>query len=198
MAHRAIYADLNHEFTADDFRRDPALSSEALLALLHITETVVNRYFQSAPSPGIEGLTNGNSRFIFLIATRARHGKTVHQSDFERAFSLNRSTVSRVLDRMERLGLVRRIPDPSDGRQMQIVLTDRGRHIEGRLHRRLQKYGTELIRGISPDDLLTTFETIRAIKKKALENTPCAASATSSSTRESRNTKNQETKRGER
>ena len=121
MAHRAIYADLNHEFTADDFRRDPALSSEALLALLHITETVVNRYFQSAPSPGIEGLTNGNSRFIFLIATRARHGKTVHQSDFERAFSLNRSTVSRVLDRMERLGLVRRIPDPSDGRPMQIA-----------------------------------------------------------------------------
>jgi len=40
---------------------------------------------------------------------------------------LSRTRVSRVVDEMERAGLVQRVPDPADGRATLAAITDRGR-----------------------------------------------------------------------
>jgi DNA-binding MarR family transcriptional regulator len=48
------------------------------------------------------------------------------QRELARALGLDPSTVSRSVARLERLGLVRRAPDPSDHRARRILLTETG------------------------------------------------------------------------
>ena len=56
-----------------------------------------------------------------------------------RVFGLKRSTLTSLLDRLERAGLVRREPNPADRRSFLIHLTGRGRELTTRLNRLLEK-----------------------------------------------------------
>jgi DNA-binding MarR family transcriptional regulator len=56
-----------------------------------------------------------------------------------RVFGLKQSTLTSLLDRLERAGLVRRAPNPADRRSFLIHLTDRGRELTTRLNRLLEK-----------------------------------------------------------
>lgn len=48
------------------------------------------------------------------------------QAQLARRAAIEQPTMVRTLDRMERDGLVTRVPDPNDGRASRITLTDRG------------------------------------------------------------------------
>lgn len=71
-----------------------------------------------------------------IVAYLAEH-PSIRSTDLAAAFSLNRSTVSRQLDRLVELGLVRQIPDAS-GRGRPLELTPAGRagyeHTIAQLH----------------------------------------------------------------
>ena len=53
-------------------------------------------------------------------------GKEVFQRDIERAFSITRSTVTNILQLMEKKGYIRRMSVPQDARLKRLVLTDAG------------------------------------------------------------------------
>lgn len=178
---RSRYANLSRKLTADDFVTDPTLSSEELLVSIHIVGSVADRYF-SRTEPSDLPITGTNARFIGLLARSRRCGRTLHQTDFEHALSLNRSTVSRTLDRMEEMGLVQRIPDPHDGRQLQIVLTAHGQDTNEMLHNEIQKRGEALIHGIPPEDLAAALRAIQAIIDNARKLTKQAEERTSAQT----------------
>ena len=50
----------------------------------------------------------------------------VYQRDIEREFSITRSTVTNILQLMERKGYIRRLSVPQDARLKQLVLTEEG------------------------------------------------------------------------
>lgn len=61
-----------------------------------------------------------------------------------RVFGLKQSTLTSLLDRLERAGLVRREPNPADRRSFLIHLTERGRELTTRLNRLLKRLEDEI------------------------------------------------------
>ncbi|MFM2587373.1 MarR family winged helix-turn-helix transcriptional regulator [Vibrio sp. TBV020] len=57
----------------------------------------------------------------------------VTQRDIARKSKVENSTTTRTLDKLEKLGLVERQPDPTSRRSFRIYLTDEGRALESQL-----------------------------------------------------------------
>lgn len=74
-----------------------------------------------------------------LLAAIAESGP-LRASDMARALGVDKSTVTPQVRRLERLDLIERRPDPSDGRAALLAATARGR----RLHRAMDESGAAL------------------------------------------------------
>jgi DNA-binding MarR family transcriptional regulator len=80
--------------------------------------------------------------YAVLVAVRdlAAHGGGARGGDLSGALGLHKSTMSRNISALERLGLIERVPDPEDARARQVRLTPQGsealeRSFEGRRER---------------------------------------------------------------
>jgi DNA-binding MarR family transcriptional regulator len=62
----------------------------------------------------------------------APSGSRVSQTDLRRLICQTSAGTTRVLDKLEEAGLVRREPDPKDGRALNVVLTAKGRRLADR------------------------------------------------------------------
>ncbi|MGH3481936.1 MAG: MarR family winged helix-turn-helix transcriptional regulator [Nocardioidaceae bacterium] len=67
-------------------------------------------------------------QFAQLLALYEQDGLT--QSELSRRVRIEQPTMALTLKRMERDGLVERVPDPSDGRRALVMLTERARRLE--------------------------------------------------------------------
>ncbi len=72
------------------------------------------------------GLSPG--QFPVLLALWEREGLT--QAELCRIVQIEQPTMANTLNRMERDGLIRRAPDPHDGRRSLVLLTERARALE--------------------------------------------------------------------
>src|SRR5215468_2596921 len=69
------------------------------------------------------------------------------------AFAHRRSTLTSILDRLERRGLLRRALHPEDRRSFLIVLTPRGRSLARRVHAALAALEAAVLRRVRPAEL---------------------------------------------
>lgn len=63
--------------------------------------------------------------FPALLELWERDGQT--QAELARALDIEQPTMAATLDRMERDALIRRVPDPEDGRRRRVLLTQKAR-----------------------------------------------------------------------
>jgi DNA-binding MarR family transcriptional regulator len=66
---------------------------------------------------------------------------------------VKRPTATRIVAKLEQLGLVSRTPDPSDGRAYLVASTAAGRALLRRLRTRKNAYLAKRLRDLDPDDL---------------------------------------------
>ncbi len=83
--------------------------------------------------------------------------------ELARCAGLEPSTMTGLLDRMERDGFVLRRPDPKDRRAMLICLTDKGSDARETAIRLLDETLSILFAGISEEEIDTTSEVLRRI-----------------------------------
>jgi MarR family transcriptional regulator, transcriptional regulator for hemolysin len=74
-------------------------------------------------------ITPGEARALVLLGLLG----SVRQNELATALSVEPMTLVGYLDRLEQHGLVRRQPDPSDGRAKLLAMTDSGRVLEKRI-----------------------------------------------------------------
>lgn len=134
------------------------------------------------------------------------HCDGITQSELADAMFLTRPTVTRILQRMERSGLVERRIDPDDQRHTRVVITSAGRDMAARLDAVLAEYLDATLARFSQNDLrqlgrlLNTWrrladdalarsvsdeadDVVEAIVRFALDESPDATAATTRSTR---------------
>lgn len=93
-----------------------------------------------------------------------RQDEDVYQRDLEEHFSMRRSTVSRMLQLMERNGLVVRTSVGSDARLKKITLTPKAIAAHEQILKGREKVEQQMNKGISEQELQTFFQVLDKIK----------------------------------
>lgn len=98
---------------------------QVIPAQLHRVDNLIfRRLNQFSRANGVEQTTPMHG---WIIEYLYRHrDEPVFQRDIEREFSITRSTVTNILQLMERKGYIQRLSVPQDARLKQLVLTEEG------------------------------------------------------------------------
>ena len=92
--------------------------------LRRVDNLIFRKINQFARANGVEQATPMHG---WIIEYLYRHrDEPVFQRDIEREFSITRSTVTNILQLMERKGYIQRLSVPQDARLKQLVLTEEG------------------------------------------------------------------------
>ena len=100
-----------------------------------------------------------------IIAYLEEHGE-VYQRDLENEFQVNRSTITKIVQIMERKGYIRRETVPQDGRLKRLVLTDLGRGLYARLRWCGESTNQEMMNALSPEEQRMLLASLAKIRKK--------------------------------
>lgn len=131
---------------------------------LRALNNLIRRYFDSSNQRReIERVTGNNGWIIGYLANHAE--QEIYQKDIEDHFTLNRSTVSKVLSLMERKELVRREPVAQDGRLKRIVLTEKALEIQEVMMLEGEKMEHALTEGFSEKELANLSDYLKRMKK---------------------------------
>lgn len=123
---------------------------------------LLKRNFESYRSREIEFPTGVHGWAIGYFYNN--RDKDIFQRDFESHFSIRRSTATRILQLMEKNGLVIRTAVSTDARLKKISLTDKAVAIHEAVINHLDELETQLKKGISQSELDIFFSVIDKIK----------------------------------
>ena len=93
----------------------------------------------------------------------------VYQRDIEQKFNLKRSTVSGILDTMEKNNLIKRINSKDDLRLKQIVLTEYAINQIHKIKNEIKRFDKQLQENIDISDLEIYFKVSEQIKKNIMK-----------------------------
>lgn len=88
----------------------------------------------------------------------------VRQTDLVRALEIEAPSVGRLLDVLERRGLVFRSPDRADKRSKLVSLTDKGEHIARQVRHAVEAVSSRLLDGISTPELQACYSVFERIE----------------------------------
>ena len=91
----------------------------------------------------------------------ANRNRDIYQKDFEKAFSIRRSTATNMLKRMESHGLIERVPVPEDARLKKIMLTDKALKFGEKMGGKSAALENKLTKGLTEDELATLSSLLR-------------------------------------
>lgn len=79
--------------------------------------------------------------------------REVYQRELEDEFGLTRSTISKVVNLMERKGLIERVPAEHDARQRLLRLTESARELAGKIQQESAMVSTRLLKDFDESEI---------------------------------------------
>ena len=111
-----------------------------------------------------EGITITQLRVIAYISRQSPD--TVYQKDLEEHFHIRRSSVTGLLQNMEKSGILERSPSETDARVKIVTLTEKGKALDEKLRSYIQGLEAELMKGFDAREK----EQMRIFLLRMLEN----------------------------
>ena len=137
---------------------DPAV--EGAVGRINAVEKHLHKTFDETLSG--HGLSHGEYRMLLRLATRTEHNR-MSAGDLSRALMLSSGAMTNRLDRLEKAGLVRRVPDPRDRRGVLVELTDEGeRQIDGAVVEQAAKE-IDVMSALTPKELASLNTLLRKV-----------------------------------
>ena len=110
----------------------------------------------------IDEVTGNNA---FIIGYLADHREQdVFQKDLEEVFSVRRSTMSRIIFRMEQKGFLVRVPVDHDARLKKLVLTEKGGEIHTLMEANIIAAEQKLTQGFSEKEKETLLRLLQKLR----------------------------------
>jgi len=135
-------------------------------AIRSLDNLIMRRFDRDRPDREVlERITGTNRWVIGFLVEQEKAGREVCQRDLEEAFGVTRSTVSKVLDLMERKGLVERTSVSRDARLKKLTLTPKAWALFQQMAEYAQGVERELTRGFSPEEIENLFNYIDRIRE---------------------------------
>jgi DNA-binding MarR family transcriptional regulator len=98
---------------------------------------------------GIDAFNGAQGRILYVLW---EYGK-LSITEISRLTSLSKTTLTSMLDRMEGSGLVKRIPDPENRRQIHIVITEKARACRDEYQRISGQMNEVFYQGFAEDEV---------------------------------------------
>lgn len=140
------------QFTGSGIALERAISFW-IARVYSVTRTELYRRFRAA------GLAMTPEQWMILV--RLWEGEGRSQAELATSTFRDAPTVSRILDVMEREGLVKRKPDPADARGRRVYLTDEGHALKATLVPLARDFVNDLEHDIPAEDLEVTRRTLQ-------------------------------------
>ncbi len=99
-------------------------------------------------------------RFIFNVNEQ----RSIFQKDIEEAFGLHRSSVSQMLNHMEKSGYIERISVKEDARLKKLVLTHKSIALQEEIHFAINRINTQLCNQISEEEQAIFIEVLNKMR----------------------------------
>lgn len=137
---------------------------------LHRTARLIKRYLDNSHNKTYMDNMTGNHGYIigFIYENRDRD---IFQRDIEKEFNLRGSTVTNMLNLMEKNGLIERRSVDADKRLKRIVLTDKAQKIQQLVISDFERLEKTVSRGIDPKDIEVFFSVLDKINANIKEET---------------------------
>jgi MarR family transcriptional regulator for hemolysin len=121
--------------------------------------------------------TNGGSLGTWIVLNALSDVGSVSQATLATHVHLEGATITHHIDRLESLGLVRRLVDPDDRRVRRLELTDAGVELYKRLLTAARDFDRATLAGVSPEERALLRRTLERIQSNlaALGEQPSAA-----------------------
>lgn len=131
---------------------------------IHRTAHMMSRRLEAGvKSQGIDEVTLTHGWIIrFLYDNR---DKDIYQKDIEKYFLVGRSTVTNLIQLMERKGLIRREFVERDARLKKVLLTEKGIQAHETIEEMIGKLNAGLLDGIAEEDTEIFLKVIRKIRQ---------------------------------
>ncbi|MBQ8856649.1 MAG: winged helix-turn-helix transcriptional regulator [Lachnospiraceae bacterium] len=126
------------------------------------------RYFFDQ-TMAINGLTSIQTRVLGHIYVEELRGNYVFQRDIEEIFRIKRSSVTSVLQTLEKKGIVYRENVPGDARIKRLVLTDAAREIHKSTYAALDHMEQSIRSLFTEEEFRTFLDYMDRIDRKAIE-----------------------------
>jgi len=108
-------------------------------------------------------LTQGEAHILALLANSGR----ADVAHLHRGLAHKRSTLTSILDRLARRGLITRAVGETDRRTFVVRLTAKGRRLADRIHRHLSALERAVIRRVSAADIKGFDRVVAALQQEA-------------------------------
>lgn len=120
------------------------------------------RFEENARKRGLDDVTITHGRILGFIARG--QGRDVYQKDIENEFHINRSTVTSIMQVMEKNGLIERRMVPQDNRLRQVLLTQKGEEMHRKTVSVIDDTEQQMLEGIPEAEIIAFFETVYKIE----------------------------------
>ena len=112
-------------------------------------------------------LTGSNGWILGYLLQNA--DREVYQRELEQEFSITRSTASKVVNLMEKKGLVERCTAEHDGRMLKLTLTEKAEALAREMRRESENLSQILTRDFAPEEIENLYEYLGRMKKNLRE-----------------------------
>lgn len=134
-------------------------------AMLHQLNRMLRRRMESEMAAN-EALCGSMPQGWLMHFLYDRRGQDVFQRDIEREFHVSRSSVTGILQNMEKAGLIVREPVAHDARLKRLRLTDKAAGMHEAVVRRIEQSESDLTAGFTPEEV----EQLRALLRRMQQN----------------------------
>ena len=115
------------------------------------------------------GLTSIQSRVLGYLRMEETKGNCVFQRDIEEVFRIKRSSVTSVLQTLEKKALIQRKSIPEDARVKKLVLTEKAREMQTSTYRDLERMEKEIRSLFSDEEFKGFLDYMNRIDQKVIK-----------------------------
>lgn len=126
-----------------------------------------HRHSQSATKSYIDSLTGTHSWVIHYLYDN--RDKDIFQKDIEKTFGIRRSSVTAMLQIMEKNGLITRTPVERDARLKKIMPTERALELHQMISEEVYSIEEQIAKGLTDEEIDSFIAVVEKIKRN-LEN----------------------------
>lgn len=127
----------------------------------------VRYYFDLATS--VNGLTSIQTRILGYLRRMEDQGNSAFQRDIEDVFRINRSSVTSVLQTLEKKELILRENVSGDARKKKLVLTEKAKMLQSCVYHTLAKVEQDVRSVFTEEEFLIFLDYMSRIDQKVIE-----------------------------